>query len=90
MAHEEQFRRATWYWGTVHFLNELEQKGLLGFGIAPGELKWPSDDGAVTHDDSNYFMKQPWTQVGFWAEDEQEEAIVGIVQFPQDCNRGKG
>ena len=59
-------------------------------GEVMAESKWPSDDGAVTHDDPNYFMKQPWTQVGFWAEDEQEEAIVGMVQFPQDCNRGKG
>ena len=60
------------------------------FGEVMAEWKWPSDHGAVTHDDSNYFMKQPWTQVGFWAEDEQEEAIVGMVQFPQDCNPGKG
>ena len=36
---EEQYRRETWYRGTVHFHNELEQKGLLGIGIAPGELK---------------------------------------------------
>ena len=60
------------------------------FGEVMAEWKWPSDHGAVTHLDSNHFMKQPWTQVGFWAEDEQEEAIVGIVQFPQDCNLGQG
>ena len=44
MAHEEQLRRASWYWGTVHCLNELEQEGLLGIGTAPGVLKWPGDD----------------------------------------------
>ena len=59
------------------------------FGEVMAEWKWPSDHGAVTHDDSNYFMKQPWTQVEFWAEGDQEEA-VGIVQFPQDCNLGQG
>ena len=90
MAHEEQFRRASWYWGTVHCLNELEQEGLLGIGTAPGELKWPSDDGAVTHYVPNDSMKQPWTQTRFWDEAEQQESIVGIVQFPLDCNRGKG
>ena len=59
MAHEEQLRRASWYWGTVHCLNELEQEGLLGIGTAPGELKWLSDDGALTHYHPNDFMKQP-------------------------------
>ena len=59
-------------------------------GEVTAESKRPSDAGAVTHYDPNYFMKQPGTQLGFWAEDEQEEAIVGMVQFPQDCNRGKG
>ena len=29
MANEEQLRRASWYWGTVHCLNELEHEGLL-------------------------------------------------------------
>ena len=53
-------------------------------------LKWPSDDGVVTHYVPNDSMKQPWTQTRFWDEVEQEESIVGIVQFPQDCNRGKG
>ena len=59
-------------------------------GEVTAESKRPSDAGAVTHYDPNYFMKQPGTQLGFWAEDDQEEAIVGIIQFPQDCNRGKG
>ena len=59
------------------------------FGEVMAEWKWPSDHGAVTYLDSNYFMKQPWTQVEFWAEGDQEEA-VGIVQFPQDCNLGQG
>ena len=59
------------------------------FGEVMAEWKWPSDHGAVTYLDSNYFMKQPWTQVEFWAEGDQEEAIVGIVQFPQDCNLGQ-
>ena len=60
------------------------------FGEVMAEWKWPSDDVAVTHDDPNYFMKQPWTQVGFWDEEEQEESIVGMVQFSQDCNQGIG